>query len=107
MRERSLSQHVQTRFYRAPEVILLEHEYSHKIDIWSAGCVMIELLMMSKDYKDLGVPINDKVVFRGESCNPLSPPADGNEQKEDQFKIILEALGRLDEQDSSFLTRQH
>ena len=27
-RERRLSQHVQTRFYRAPEVILLEKEYS-------------------------------------------------------------------------------
>mmetsp|Transcript_6168 Transcript_6168/g.9955 ORF Transcript_6168/g.9955 Transcript_6168/m.9955 type:complete len:88 (-) Transcript_6168:430-693(-) len=44
-----LSQHVVTRFYRPPEVILLE-EYSSKIDIWSAGCVIAELVKASDSY---------------------------------------------------------
>jgi serine/threonine protein kinase len=33
---------IQTRYYRAPEVIL-ENTYNEKIDIWSIGCVLYEL----------------------------------------------------------------
>ncbi|KAA8496535.1 putative serine/threonine-protein kinase dyrk1 [Porphyridium purpureum] len=35
--------YIQSRFYRAPEVIL-GCGFNTKIDIWSAGCIMIELL---------------------------------------------------------------
>ncbi|KAG1455976.1 hypothetical protein G6F46_007899 [Rhizopus delemar] len=34
-----------SRYYRAPELIFGAAEYSIKIDIWSAGCVMGELLL--------------------------------------------------------------
>ncbi|KAG2194249.1 hypothetical protein INT46_011175 [Mucor plumbeus] len=34
-----------SRYYRAPELIFGAAEYSVKIDIWSAGCVMGELLL--------------------------------------------------------------
>jgi dual specificity tyrosine-phosphorylation-regulated kinase 2/3/4 len=34
--------YIQSRFYRAPEVIL-ECGYSEKIDIWSLGCILFEL----------------------------------------------------------------
>ncbi|KAM9901537.1 hypothetical protein OXX79_004490 [Metschnikowia pulcherrima] len=34
--------YIQSRFYRAPEVIL-GSKYSHEIDIWSFGCVLAEL----------------------------------------------------------------
>lgn len=34
---------IQTRYYRAPEIIL-RSEYNEKIDIWSIGCLMYELL---------------------------------------------------------------
>lgn len=34
--------YIQSRFYRAPEVIL-EAGYSNKIDIWSLGCILFEL----------------------------------------------------------------
>ena len=34
--------YIQSRFYRAPEVIL-EIDYSHAIDIWSLGCILAEL----------------------------------------------------------------
>jgi serine/threonine-protein kinase SRPK3 len=34
---------IQTRYYRAPEV-LLESHFSEKIDIWSLGCTLYELL---------------------------------------------------------------
>ena len=34
--------YVQSRFYRAPEVILRLF-YSEKVDIWSFGCILAEL----------------------------------------------------------------
>eukprot|EP00818_Percolomonas_sp_WS_P007294 CAMPEP_0117450640 /NCGR_PEP_ID=MMETSP0759-20121206/8578_1 /TAXON_ID=63605 /ORGANISM="Percolomonas cosmopolitus, Strain WS" /LENGTH=632 /DNA_ID=CAMNT_0005243179 /DNA_START=317 /DNA_END=2215 /DNA_ORIENTATION=+ len=34
--------YIQSRFYRAPEVIL-EHKYSYEIDLWSLGCILFEL----------------------------------------------------------------
>lgn len=34
-----LTLRVTTRWYRAPEVILLEKGYSKPIDIWSVGCI--------------------------------------------------------------------
>lgn len=37
------SYHIQTRYYRAPEIIL-ECEFSDKCDIWSVGCLIYELL---------------------------------------------------------------
>lgn len=40
---RRLSDHITTRPYRAPEVILLEKHYYKSIDIWSAGVVMADL----------------------------------------------------------------
>ena len=34
-----LTLRVTTRWYRAPEVILLEKGYSKPIDLWSVGCI--------------------------------------------------------------------
>ena len=34
---------IQTRYYRAPEIIL-ENHFSEKMDVWSLGCTMYELL---------------------------------------------------------------
>ncbi|KAG0471947.1 hypothetical protein HPP92_016493 [Vanilla planifolia] len=34
-----------SRYYRAPELIFGATEYTHAIDIWSAGCVLAELLL--------------------------------------------------------------
>jgi dual specificity tyrosine-phosphorylation-regulated kinase 2/3/4 len=34
--------YIQSRYYRAPEIIL-EIDYSEKIDIWSLGCILFEL----------------------------------------------------------------
>ncbi|RYY69571.1 hypothetical protein EON63_23540 [archaeon] len=34
--------YIQSRFYRSPEV-LLGLPYSHKIDVWSLGCVLTEM----------------------------------------------------------------
>jgi serine/threonine protein kinase len=34
-----------SRYYRAPELIFGATEYTTSIDIWSAGCVLAELLL--------------------------------------------------------------
>ncbi len=44
---RSLSRHVQTRWYRSPEVILGNRDYDNKVDMWSIGCILGELVCLS------------------------------------------------------------
>lgn len=39
--ERQLTQHVVTRWYRAPELILMQQSYNAKIDVWSVGCILV------------------------------------------------------------------
>ena len=41
--ERQLTQHVVTRWYRAPELILMQQYYNAEIDIWSVGVVLAEM----------------------------------------------------------------
>jgi serine/threonine protein kinase len=36
--------YITTRNYRAPELIVGKTDYDFKIDIWSAGCVIAELM---------------------------------------------------------------
>ena len=43
--QRQLSAHVVTRWYRCPELILLQ-DYTSAVDMWSAGCILAELLDM-------------------------------------------------------------
>lgn len=58
--------YIQSRFYRAPEVIL-EQKYSKAIDWWSFGCILCELA-------------NGDPVFPGDD-------------EKDQFSCIMEYLG--------------
>ena len=53
----TLTDYVVTRWYRAPEVVLLASEYTKAIDVWSVGCILCELigrkaLFMGKDHLD-------------------------------------------------------
>jgi mitogen-activated protein kinase 1/3 len=47
--KRELTGHVVTRWYRAPEIILLEKDYGPAIDIWAVGCIFAELLGMMRE----------------------------------------------------------
>ncbi len=60
-----------TRYYRAPELILMEKDYGAGIDMWAVGCIFAELLNMMKEH----VPNHTqrKPIFPGKSCFPLSP----------------------------------
>lgn len=67
--KRGLTKHVITRWYRAPEVILLQ-PYTAAVDLWSVGCIFAELLNLVRDnvsdYK------RRRALFPGESCGELS-----------------------------------
>ena len=42
--KRKLSDHVVTRWYRPPEIILIEKKYGPAVDVWGVGCILSELL---------------------------------------------------------------
>lgn len=92
----SLTRHVITRWYRAPEVIL-SLPYSGAVDVWSCGCIFGELLGMLKencpDYR-MRAPL-----FPGESCGELSDDNLLNgtpfhrQRGREQLDLILQVIG--------------
>lgn len=39
-----MTEYVVTRWYRAPELVLNSSDYTAAIDVWSVGCIFMELL---------------------------------------------------------------
>lgn len=68
---RSLTIEVVTRWYRAPEILLGCNTYSPVIDVWSVGCIMVEMA-------------RNKVLFEG-GCDI------------DQLHLIFQLFGTPDE----------
>lgn len=98
-----------TRWYRAPELILLEKDYGPAIDMWSVGCIYAELLGMMKE--SAPTYLDRKPLFPGRSCFPLSPDREARIAsngfpigKDDQLAVIFEILGTPDENDLSYVT---
>jgi mitogen-activated protein kinase 1/3 len=96
--KRELTGHVGTRWYRSPEVILLEKVYTTSVDIWGLGCVFAELLGMMKEIQPNHK--QRKALFPGNSCYPLSPAvsptlniAGNSVSPGDQLNVILSVMG--------------
>ena len=66
-----LTLRVTTRWYRAPELILLEKGYNKPVDIWSVGCIFGELLKMQKCV--CADSLQRFPLFPGKYCYPVSP----------------------------------
>ncbi|KAJ9457136.1 Mitogen-activated protein kinase HOG1 [Diplonema papillatum] len=62
--------YVETRWYRAPELIIGFKNYDTKVDIWSLGCVLYEML-----------DPDNEVLFPGQSSTT-------------QLHLILDAIGK-------------
>jgi len=73
----TLTDYVVTRWYRAPEVVLLASEYTKSIDVWSVGCILCEL-------------IGRKAIFCGKDHL-------------DQIKQIFRVIGTPSEEDLEWL----
>ena len=72
--------YVATRWYRAPEIMLNWMQYNNKVDIWSVGCIMAELLT-----RQVTFPGNDHI---------------------DQLNKILHLVGTPDEEFLSKVSSQ-
>eukprot|EP00435_Cladocopium_sp_Y103_P037620 s147_g10.t1 len=107
--KRFLTGHVVTRWYRAPELILLQENYTEAIDVWSIGCIYAELLGMLEGNK-----MEDRgPLFPGSSCFPLSPDHKHKTDyryhtrgKHDQLNMIFNLLGTPTEADINLLERE-
>ena len=90
--ERQLTQHVVTRWYRAPELILLQQYYNAEIDVWSVGCIFAELL------QTLESGLKPTALFPGKSCFPLSSKRNEKEQNErfgEEFRAETHQLEKI------------
>jgi len=107
--KRFLTGHVVTRWYRAPELILLQENYTEAIDLWSVGCIYAELLGMLD-----GTKTDDRgPLFPGSSCFPLSPDHKHKTDykyhtrgKHDQLNMIFNLLGTPSDGEIDLLERE-
>jgi len=72
-----LTKYVVTRWYRAPELLVQNRKYDAKVDLWSTGCMIAELL----------------------GCKALFPGKDSLHQ----LRVIVELLGVPSEEELSFI----
>jgi mitogen-activated protein kinase 1/3 len=75
----ALTEYVVTRYYRAPEVVLDAAKYTYAVDVWSAGCILGEMLLRCP-------------VFKGKDPT-------------DQIKKIVAAMGGLSHDELSWVPR--
>ncbi|ODQ81949.1 hypothetical protein BABINDRAFT_32129 [Babjeviella inositovora NRRL Y-12698] len=88
-RSANITNYVATRWYRAPELILSNKNYTKSIDMWAVGCIFAELygrrpLFVGNDQihqineilKVLGTPPRDVFTRYGshKACDFFSPP---------------------------------
>ncbi|KAL4775778.1 mitogen-activated protein kinase mpkC [Aspergillus nidulans var. acristatus] len=45
VQEPQMTGYVSTRYYRAPEIMLTWQRYGNKVDLWSVGCILAEMLL--------------------------------------------------------------
>ena len=85
-----------TRHYRAPELIILEPEYDQAVDVWSLGCILVELIQLVNGQKVTK-------AFNGSFCQPLSPRGKADALHEDQLSCIITNRGLEIKRDLSFI----
>ena len=116
--------HVVTRWYRAPELILMQ-DYSFGVDIWSVGCIFAELLAClcpanpSSSRGHCHGYMERKALFPGSSCYPLSPGAsesiasmgaevfEADNHLRDQLDVILDVIGGPHHDDIETMNNEH
>ncbi|KAL3334179.1 hypothetical protein AABB24_030769 [Solanum stoloniferum] len=76
----NMTEYVVTRWYRAPELLLNSSDYTAAIDVWSVGCIFMELM-------------NRKPLFAGKD-------------HVHQIRLLTELLGTPTESDLSFLRNE-
>ena len=71
--------------------------------MWSVGCVFFEMLQVTNpSHIVLKAGVIDPTLFRGDQCFPLSGCKD-DLSVDDQLKVIIRQLPKLDESDLAFI----
>jgi serine/threonine protein kinase len=60
---KSLTLHVVSRWYRAPEIILMQTKYDASIEMWSVGCIMGELISEHRLNKKIQITRPRRALF--------------------------------------------
>jgi mitogen-activated protein kinase 1/3 len=86
-RQRRLSTHIVTRWYRAPEISMCDYIYGDASDLWSMGAIFGEMVQLLHEGKRQ--PLFNAVASR------LSPLSNMNKAKPDcpQVELICETIG--------------
>ena len=90
-----MSLHVGSRWYRAPEISIIEKQYDQASDMWSFGCIIYELLQYLLYSQEHQHSFNHeqlqkkRYTFMGDSCFPLSPIAKQKNKKENESKQAI------------------
>jgi mitogen-activated protein kinase 1/3 len=98
--KRSLTAHVVSRWYRAPEIILKQHEYTSAVDMWSAGCIFAELL---KKLPENPHSHKQQALFPGKYCLPFSPKETNCHASHTQLNFILSFYGTWNAEDTQWI----
>jgi mitogen-activated protein kinase 1/3 len=77
----TMTEYVVTRWYRAPELLLMSSHYDTAVDIWSVGCIFVEMLTR-------------KPLFQGKDYFA-------------QLDLICKVLGKPSDADIAFVTDKH
>jgi len=94
-----ITQHVVTRYYRAPEVCMKEQTRSllPKIDVWAIGCIFAELLQMIKLNCE---SLYEREILLPGVCDEMLTPPNPSERgvtndriPRDQLQIIFDFCG--------------
>eukprot|EP00045_Choanoeca_perplexa_P012657 m.139436 g.139436 ORF g.139436 m.139436 type:complete len:892 (-) comp16088_c1_seq4:276-2951(-) len=80
--DQTVYQYIQSRFYRSPEVIL-GLPYTQQIDMWSLGCILVELLVGNPLFN--GRNEKDQLYKMIEALGMPPPPMAAVAKKTDQF----------------------
>jgi len=107
-----MTQHISSRWYRSPEVILAQPKYDQKVDVWGLGCILAEMLLLLESgqpkNRNKQFELSDLVMFPGQTCFPLSinPSIEENDTMpvEDQLSLIFKNIGKQTEADFEFIT---
>lgn len=97
-----MTNYVQTRWYRAPELLFRNSQYTRKVDMWSVGCIFIELIkrkiflqgktseeQMKLIFKTLGTPSTD-ILDRISDTNIRITLQSWKQQEKIDFKELLD-----------------
>jgi cell division cycle 2-like protein len=111
-----LTTQIVTLWYRAPELLMGGTEYTHSIDLWSVGCLFVELLTlkplfpgnseietMYRIFKILGRP-NEDIWNRRFSFLPLASQLNDHLARFPNHSTLKEMLSFLSPAGHNFLT---